>query len=64
MTCIALLIFTAGSTDETDSGVNGFPSLQGLTGVEKLIPLNPESISEFSAIENGRNRDSKHTKSL
>lgn len=35
--------------------------LKGLTGVEQLIPLTPESTIEFSTIANGWDHASKHT---
>lgn len=55
-------LVTGQQTNQTD--VNSFPSLKGFTGVEQVIPLNPDSTGEFSAIADNRNHDSKHMRRL
>ena len=53
-------LVTGQKTNQTD--VNGFPSLKGFTGVQQVIPLNPDSIVEFSTIADKQNHDSKTEK--
>lgn len=55
-------LVTGQQTNQTD--VNGFPSLKGFTGVQQVIPLNPDSTGEFSAISDNRNHNSKHMRRL
>ena len=53
---------TGQQTNQTD--VNGFPCLKRFTGVEQVIPLNPDSTGEFSATADNRNHDGKHMRRL
>lgn len=53
---------TGKHTNQTD--VNGFRCLKGFTGVEQVIPLNPDYTGEFSAIADNRNHDGKHMRRL
>lgn len=55
-------LVTGQQTNQTD--VNSFPSLKGFTGVQQVIPLNPDSTVEFSTIADKRKHDSKHMRRL